>query len=67
MNEDTLKLVTGVALDVAQDWANKQAFAIPDAAWTLLAELLSTGFSEAFVDKFESDDIEFVDGDKSDS
>ncbi len=67
MNEDTLKLATGVALDAAQDWANKQALPIPDAAWTLLAELLSMGFTEAFVDKFESDEIEFVDGDKSDS
>ena len=66
MNEELLKDVTGVALDVVQGWVEDQDLPIPGSAWTLLAEL-SMGFSEAFVDKFESGDIEFVDGDKSDS
>lgn len=67
MNEELLKDVTGVALDVVQSWVEDQDLPIPGSAWALLGDLLALGFAEAFVDKFESDDIEFVDGDKSDS
>ena len=67
MNEELLKDVTGVALDVVQSWVEDQDLPVPGSAWALLGDLLALGFAEALVDKFESDDIEFVDGDKSDS
>ena len=66
MNEELLKDVTGVALDVVQSWVEDQDLPIPGSAWALLGDLLALGFAEAFVDKFESDGIQFVDGDKSD-
>jgi hypothetical protein len=67
VNEELLKDVTGVALDVVQSWVEDQDLPVPGSAWALLGDLLALGFSEAFVDKFESSDIEFVDGDKIDS
>lgn len=64
--EELVKDSTGVALDAVQAWVSKYDLPIPDSAWDLLGELLSMALAEIYVDRFESDDIIFVDGDKSD-